>query len=105
MLMMEHRTPQGLEIRMFGKEAKRILGFKVNRNDRDETEEELQARFARVLRETNFAAIAEVFAVEKMERPTPTEKKAKRVTVAPAQPQLALKETDAIPSFLAVPKK
>lgn len=105
MLIMEHRTPHGLEIRMYGKEARRVWGVKVDRNERDETEEELKARFAAVLASTDFAAIAKVYAVNQTgpAAATPAARKHKPRRAA-VMPQLQLTEAEAIPSFLG-PKK
>ena len=108
MLLMEHRTPQGLEIRMFGREAKRIFGVKVNKHDHDETEDELKLRFARVLRETNFAAIATVYAIApdfpKQEKVTQIQRTTKQRGRA-VMPPLTLTDETPIPKFLTEQKK
>jgi hypothetical protein len=109
MLMMEHRTPQGLEIRMFGREAKRIFGVRVDRNERDETEDELKARFAEVLKTTNFAAIAEVFSVTRekpAQKPTQKSETVSRGRRKSSSMMIVDRNAgDPIPQFLSEPKK
>lgn len=104
-LPMEHRTPSGLVITMYPREAKRFLGFKLDRNEKDETEEELKARFARVLAETDFDAIARVYQVKEQPAPKAQPVVKVRVRKAPAQSMLQLNQDQAIPKFLTEPKK
>jgi hypothetical protein len=108
MLMMEHRTPLGLEIRMYGKEAKRVLGVRINKNEHDETEEELRERFARALAIELGATnpIALVYSVKHLKN-LPDTSPAERKKRAPRaiMPTLNLPETAAIPRFLTEPKK
>lgn len=107
-LPMEHRTPSGLVITMYPREAKRFLGFKLDRNERDETEEELKARFARVLASTDFDAIARVYQVrEQTPEASPVARVARPPRKKAALPALQLtskQEAPPLPKFLTEPK-
>jgi len=106
-LPMEHRTPSGLEIRMYPKEAKRAFGFKLDRNEKDETEDELKARFARVLAETDFEAIVRVYQLKEQQppAPAPVAKAKPRKKASPPVLQLGAKqEMPPLPKFLTEPK-
>ena len=100
-LPMEHRTPSGLEIRMYPKEAKRLIGIKLDRNARDETDEELKARFARALAETDFDAIAKVYQIKDQKAPAPVVKPTRGRAPKALPP---MKQDELLPSFLTAKK-
>lgn len=104
---MEHRTPLGLEIKMYPREARRWFGIKFDKKERDETEAELKARFAHALSVTDFDAIAKVYSVKDLaptSAPATQKPRAKTARVTPA-PTGAMKSDVPLPMFLTTPKK